>query len=474
MAAPIGPGAVFNGSYGVGHSDPWHGANPAGPPQQEGLPLAEPGTAGAPAGADRWNSGPLPDLHPGVQQFAYADANGGGGNGKGGGTGNGGTTKSPPKIDKCHALTPPPAKSHFTAKPSEVYDVATTNQATIDKLKGSDDAATRRLGRTIENAKANYADLLPPLNKDKVPAKIIVKLSDGNGGQPVMVLTGPGFDPKGHVRVHTHYHGDNATVADPLGSKAGTNARIRDAIARDKQTVFVLPEADNTREGTDSPHNDGACDYTNVGWRNVKSQDATTEDALKARNVTGTVDERVVSLHSGAGKLVPRLMGVDKTGAGLRCDRLELLDSLYGNSKHDWKTGPDLYGWEQGIKQWAKTANGQAVKQVVYYHGTNDDRRARTVEQAFAGRNVYVAVDTGAKSANPIYTDAAGQTYKRTEYGRNKDGKPISWKVDVRQYEDNAHYRATGQYLGANPPPLPPKPAPLTHEPVHGRGARKP
>jgi len=41
MATPIGPSGVINGSYGVGPGDPWHGADPAGPPQQEGVPLAE-------------------------------------------------------------------------------------------------------------------------------------------------------------------------------------------------------------------------------------------------------------------------------------------------------------------------------------------------------------------------------------------------------------------------------------------------
>ncbi|HSB98351.1 MAG TPA: hypothetical protein VLE45_00455, partial [Burkholderiaceae bacterium] len=119
---------------------------------------------------------------------------------------------------------------------SRVYDVARTSQADIDALKNSCDPAQRRLGHTIENAKASYGDLLAK------GARIVVTLNAGNGGEPVMTLTGPGFKPELPARIHTHYHGDNATVADPQGSKAGQNSRIRETVARDPQTVFVLPE----------------------------------------------------------------------------------------------------------------------------------------------------------------------------------------------------------------------------------------
>jgi hypothetical protein len=126
--------------------------------------------------------------------------------------------------------------------------VANTKQAEIDALKNStcgtadERAKRRRLGITIENAQRSYADLLGL----KPPAKIFVTTSDGNGGQPVMVVRGPQFKTDQPAHVHTHYHGDNATVADPLGSKDGHNARIRAVVMKeDTLAVFVLPEADN-------------------------------------------------------------------------------------------------------------------------------------------------------------------------------------------------------------------------------------
>jgi len=398
----------------------------------------DPGVAGSTAARDPLAQfGAMHGLHPGVQQFGYADKNGA----------SGGATKKTQGTGTAHPT------STYKASTSDVFDVSRTDAATIAKLKASADPATRRLGRTIENAKVAYGDLLGQAK----PPTITVKLSDGNGGQPVMVLTGPGFDPKGHVTVHTHYHGDNATVADPLGSKAGTNARIREVIAAHPQTVFVLPEADNTKEGTDSPLTDGKYDYSGVGWRSVVSQAATTEDALKSAGIAGPVDLRVVSLHSGAGKLIPRLLSVDASGAGLRADRLELHDSLYGKTDHDWKKGPDPFGWEQGVARWSRTANGKAAQQVVYYHGTNDGRRQQAIQTAFKDRFTVVEMSRQGPTApvNPIYVDDNGKSFKRTVYWRDGAGVIHKRQVDVRQFHDDPHYRTTGQFLGADPPPMP-------------------
>ena len=411
-------------------------------PEQPTAPEAaiEPQALEAPGADPLAGFGAMHGLHPDVQAFAfYADKNGS----SGAATGTQGTSAKP-------------APRNLVATTADVYDVNKTSQAVIDDMKTSSDDATRRLGRTIENAKIAYADLLAL----PTPAVIKVKLSDGNGGQPVMVLTGPGFvgnDQKKPATIHTHYHGDNATVADPLGSKAGTNARIRDAIARDPQTVFVLPEAANTRDGADSPQNDGKFDYGDVGWYGVKSQAATTDDALKAAGVNyrGT---QVVSFHSGGGKVVRAIMKADPSGAGLRADRLELHDSLYGTKGHDWSKGPDGKGWEQSFANWAGTANGKAVKQVVYYHGTNEPERQDILKSTYGAKFTPVEISKQGPSApvNPVYVDADGKTWKRSESSTDKDGIKHKWKVDVRTFEDNPHYRSTGQFLGVAPPPLPP------------------
>ncbi len=125
---------------------------------------------------------------------------------------------------------------------TRTYDVATTSKADIDALKNSPDKQQQRLGHTIENLQNSYRDLL-----DGKQVNIKVTMNAANGNEPVATMTSAALDPKLPVRVHTHYHGDNATVGDPEGSKAGQNSRIRATLARDPQTVFVLPECQSAR-----------------------------------------------------------------------------------------------------------------------------------------------------------------------------------------------------------------------------------
>lgn len=395
----------------LGSSSPVSGYTPDESAEASGLasPVANSAPAGEPAalpapipsGDPLAKFGGLYGLHAGVQQMVW---------GWGGGFGG---TKSPPPV----------------------YDVATTPQKEIDDLKKSGDAAQRRLGHTIENARASYGDLLAK------GARIVVTTSQGNGGQPVMTLMGPGFDPNDPnktARVHTHYHGDNATVADPIGSKAGTNSRIREVIARDPQTVFVLPEAGNSPQGVDSPQNDK---YYPASWANVQSQVQTTEDALKAAGVS-KVGKEIVSVHSRGGEVLQRLMALDGTGGLLRANRLEMYDSLYGS--------------QDSVAKWGRTANGKAAESVIYFHGTNKAGRHAVIENAFAGK--FKKVDMKDQkplddTVNPVYHDANNKTYTRTKEWTDKDGtKHVSHPV-VRQFDSNAHYRTTGQFLDSEPGP---------------------
>jgi len=370
--------------------------------------------AAAAAAADGFSAlGAWYGLHPDVQQYA-AKTHGG---------------------SRAHAVTqaaPPPAA------PPMVYDVETTTQAQIDALKASRDEKQQRLGWTIENAKVAYGDLLKPNAKGE-KAHIVVTTSQGNGGQPVLVLTGPGFRNDQPARVHTHYHGDNATVADPLGSKAGTNARIRDAIARNPQTVFVLPEAAYSTQNTDSPTRDN---HYRASWAGIESQVKTTEDGLHAAGITN-IGKQIVSVHSRGGSAIQRLMERDATGSLLRADRLEMHDSLYGSQGY--------------VAQWGATANGKAAQQVVYYRGNLPQGREAVIQKAFGSRFEMIQMSRQPKlddTTNPVYKDANNQTF---HHNRDwKDKKTGQWHVDrpiVRQFDQDPHYRTTGQFLDTKPGP---------------------
>lgn len=311
---------------------------------------------------------------------------------------------------------------------SRVYDVAKTSQADIDALKSSCDPAQRRLGHTIENAKTSYGDLLAK------GARIVVTLNAGNGGEPVMTLMGPGFDPKLPARIHTHYHGDNATVADPQGSKAGQNSRIRETVARDPQTVFVLPECKSVFDRDtlpDSPTHDKSY---RADWGNVKSQARTTDDALKAAGIT-KVGRETVSFHSRGGEAIQKLMHDDPSGQSLRASRLELHDCLYGS--------------QYAVVAWGHTDNGKHVDKVIYVHGTNEAGRDKEIAKTFKG--AYVRIDVSHQQpmndkTNPVVYD--GKDSARDDHIHGKKGHE-----GVRQYHPNPHYQTTGRYLAIWPLP---------------------
>jgi len=330
------------------------------------------------------------EMHPLVQQQAYVKQAGG----------------SAGATQVAHKVVPDAA--------TRVYDVATTSKADIDALKNSPDKQQQRLGHTIENLQNSYRDLI-----DSKQVNIKVAMNPANGNEPVATIASAALDPNKGVRVHTHYHGDNATIGDPVGSKAGQASRIREIIQRDPQMVFVLPECQSARPTPDGPkHNLGY----KAEWGNVKSQVETTEGALRAAGLNPwKVMQETVSFHSRGGEVIENLMKNDKTGNSLRADRLELLDCLYGS--------PD------DVAAWGRTDNGKKVGRVIYVQGTNvasgygDDREIR---KTFKG-NSYIRIDIS-------YKDAA----------RHADVKDH----DVRKYHPNPHYQTTGRYLGIWPLPL--------------------
>lgn len=328
-----------------------------------------------------------------------------------------------------------------------------------DRQQGDAIEAQRRLGITIERAKVAYADLL----NQHPPAKIYVTTSAGNGGQPVLVIVGPGFDPKQPAKhVHTHYHGDNATVADPAGSKAGTNARIADQLKREPQSVWVLPEStarpkakEEWPQQPDTPAHDG---YYRANWDHVRSQVQTTADALKAAGVDGTNAKHVVSFHSRGGEALINIMSSDKSGNGLKADRLELHDCLYGS--------------QHSAAAWGGTANGKAAARVVVYRGWLSAGRGDVVGAAFptargAKTPRFEQIDVNQKfveaqkkdpkhedKVNPVYTDGSTKTYSRaSEEVKDGHGGKKTVPIPLRQFDPDRHYRTTGQYLDTEPGP---------------------
>jgi hypothetical protein len=365
-----------------------------GGPAQAGHALG----TGSPAPADAHGADALArftashEMHPLVQQQqAYV---------KTGGAQVGATAKVAPK--------PVPDAATRT------YDVATTSKADIEALKNSPDKQQQRLGHTLENLQNSYRDLL-----DAKQVSIKVTMNPANGKEPVATIASTALDPNKTVRVHTHYHGDNATIGDPVGSKAGLASRIREIIARDPQTVFVLPECQSATPTADGPkHNNGY----RADWGNVKSQVETTEGALRAAGINPwKVGQETVSFHSRGGEVIEKLMKDDKTGASLRADRLELLDCLYGS--------PD------DVAAWGRTDNGKKVGRVIYVQGTN--------------------VESGFGNDSEIRKTFKGSTYIRIDISHKDAARHADVKDhDVRKYHPDPHYQTTGRYLGVWPLPL--------------------
>lgn len=335
----------------------------------------------------------------------------------------GGTQAGATKV--AHKLVPDAATRN--------YDVATTSQADIDALKNSPDKQQQRLGHTIENVKASYGDLL-----DSKKVNIHVTMNAGNGGEPVVTIASADFDPGKSTRVHTHYHGDNATVGDPVGSKAGQASRIREIIARDPQTVFVLPECQTATPTVDGPKHDNS--YV-ANWSNVKNQAETTDLALRAAGAnTGKVVQETVSLHSRGGEVIEKLMAHDKTGNSLRADRLELLDCLYGSP-------PD-------VAAWGRTENGKKVDRVIYVQGTNvasgygnDKEIAKTF-----GTTKYIRIDIARQA--PLNERNNPPVYDGKDAARKDHVKGETNNHATRQFNTDRHYQTTGRFMGMWPLPL--------------------
>lgn len=337
--------------------------------------------------------------------------------------------------ETAKAVCKAPAKSYDLNSPTIVAD--------IKELKR---CGHHKLAFTIEQARVSYKDLL----EQKPPAQLFVTTSAGNGGQPVLLIAGPEFKRSAPAHVHTYYHGDNATVADPLGSKDGHNARIRAVITgEDKQAVFVLPESEASPLSLDSPSHD---QIYSVTWFNVSNQAQTTADALAGANITN-IGKRIVAAHSGGGMALVQAITSVPDGKGLQADRLDLLDCVYhfGEPKrHDFHT-------DEHLRDWARTSGGKAVKEIVFVRGSNQDfeRRGKVIGDAFPTAKGQPARFRLKDVSDPKQTPPTYKGGKIDEtidpIARDSNGKAVGRNVHNYNPGWHNHYRTAGQFLGADP-----------------------
>lgn len=212
---------------------------------------------------------------------------------------------------------------------------------------------------TVERARSAYARLLD------MGARVLVARVGSNGGCPAVLLVPPGFQPASPHRVHVHFHGWNSSAAEPEGHPAGVSKAIARRFDRDARTVYVLPECENIPLNA-RPVWAGVQSVTvETSWANVESTSGTADELLAmafgAAPRASSV-EHVLSAHSGGGRALGYAMQRRPRGDGLRADRVELYDCLYGAP----------YGAlsaRQALKAWLRTPSGTAVRAVAYFEG---------------------------------------------------------------------------------------------------------
>jgi hypothetical protein len=250
-------------------------------------------------------------------------------------------------------------------------------QEVIQQLKSSDDPELIRYAEVIERAVANpiYTDWVSSAE----PPCIVLTTSEGNGGEPVLVLVPPDYDPSVARPVHTHYHGIGSPVAAEPDSAETT--RTIDSIwaSTDPDPIFVLPE-------TVSIEDDAA---THGGWRlnggiNVNK---TVEDALSAAAGDGEaplISERVVSAHSRGGAALALSVLADP--GSLTADRLLLLDSTMGANMAPEPSDRDVVDVDEVLANWLRAQQPDARPEVVVF---TQSYTAPYIQAAMAGTGLY-------------------------------------------------------------------------------------
>ena len=118
------------------------------------------------------------------------------------------------------------------------------------------------------------------------------------------------------------------------------------------------------------------------------------------------------------------------------------------------RQGPDRAGWEQSFADWARTPNGRAVLDVIYYHGSNESPRQNVVAKAFDGKYTRVEMSRQGpvEAANPVARDSDRNTFGTVDV-RWENGRRHLVFTPAHHFNPDPHYRTTGQFLGAAPGP---------------------
>ena len=251
---------------------------------------------------------------------------------------------------------------------------ATEPPASVLKmLQASSTASDRALASTLLHARTAYTAYL----SRGAHINVCSGGANGNGGQPILTLMSPKFDASRPATIHTHYHGNSATVSEDLADRGRFQKRLTETQVADPQLVWVLPECANppAAYGTRTP-------TFECSWENVTSQRLATQTALAASGIRAPFVETVASFHSRGYRALSQACQAEG-GAGLQCDRLEMLDCLY-------KDTGDL------VAKWAQTPSGQKCKRAVYLYASNELSKAQNLAAAFSDRYERRNVSGGA------------------------------------------------------------------------------
>jgi hypothetical protein len=279
--------------------------------------------------------------------------------------------------------------------------------AALEDLRASaqGDEQLMRYVETLERA------LLNPTYQEwaKEGATISLTTSAGNGGEPVMVLAPPGFDPNESLErpVHTHYHG----LGSPVAGDAAMEAEINDIwSSTDPAPIFILPEAITVTSDVEGAGNEWR---THGGWPDEPNVELTTQDGLSAVYggpvEEGTIGERVVSAHSRGGAALTRSIMADPDS--LQADRLLLLDCLYMTEQPggDRLNASDDVDPDEELRDWLRDhADSEQVGQIIVVGGSYPDASTSPL-LAGAGDSRITPVDVDSHDA--ALTDGMDQAF---------------------------------------------------------------
>lgn len=150
----------------------------------------------------------------------------------------------------------------------------------------------------------------------KVPgAQISVSASPASGGRPVVTVRHQGADPK-NLTVQTHFHGFQV-YDKKVGYDQKLAQTVENAWAKDKNTVFVFPEA-----------RDEATPGYRAEWGNIESVTSLTKKAVEEAGLPAAgVQRTVLSGHSAGGTPVAKALARAQAGTDGPFTRVELYDA---------------------------------------------------------------------------------------------------------------------------------------------------